>query len=80
MPTRRGVTSTSEAGKGKKGIRPRKGIGWTNEYKSIKILIAWEFRDHFHVPLGIAIRLMGGSHVSTEEESFNAIFFHQGVV
>ncbi|RVW28615.1 hypothetical protein CK203_100882 [Vitis vinifera] len=75
MSTQGGVDSTSEVGKGKKGVRPREGVGQTNEEKSIKLLTAWEFRDRFRIPFGITIRSMESGPVSIKEESFNAIIF-----
>ena len=41
--------------------------------KSIEQLNVWEFRKHFHVLLGISIRLLGGDLVSTEQEPLNDI-------
>ena len=75
MSTQGVVDSTSEVGKGKKGVRPREGVGRTNEEKSIKILTTREFRDRFRIPLGITIHSMESGPVSIEEESFNAIIF-----
>ncbi|KAL6325256.1 hypothetical protein AAG906_023101 [Vitis piasezkii] len=75
ISARGGVTSTSEAGKTKKNVRLREGVRWTNEDKLIELLTEREFRERFRMPCGIAICLMDGGPVSTEEESFNAIVF-----
>ena len=75
ISARGGVTSTSEAGKTKKNVRLREGVRWTNEDKLIELLTEREFRELFRMPCGIAICLMDGGPMSTEEESFNAIIF-----
>lgn len=67
-----GVTSTNAVGKSKKGGRTREGIG---SEKPIELFSKQEFRERFYVPNGISIRLMDGSLVSTEKESFNVIVF-----
>lgn len=75
MASRGGDASTNAAGKVKKGVRQRKGVGRANAEKSIEQLNALEFREYFHVPYKIAIRLLGGDLVSTEHEHFNDIVF-----
>ena len=73
MASRGGDVSTSAAGKGKKSVWPREAIERADVQKSIEQLNVWEFRKHFHVLLGISIRLLGGDLVSTEQEPLNDI-------
>ncbi|WJZ98505.1 hypothetical protein VitviT2T_017021 [Vitis vinifera] len=45
-----GDVSTSAAGKGKKSVQPREGVGLADTQKSIEQLNAREFKERFHVP------------------------------
>ena len=75
MASQGGDVSTSVAGKGKKSVQPREGVGLADTQKSIEKLNAREFRERFHVPYGIAIHFLGGDPVSTKHEPFNDIIF-----
>lgn len=75
MLARGGVVSTSEAGKGKKGVRPGKCVGHTNSEKSTELLIEREFRERFRIPHGVDFSLMDGGPMSIENEPFNATVF-----
>ncbi|RVX18112.1 hypothetical protein CK203_003921 [Vitis vinifera] len=70
-----GVVSTSATHKGKKGVRSREGVGRTDAEKSIELLTEWEFRERFRVPYGVAICLMVGGPMSTENEPFDSTVF-----
>lgn len=72
---RGGIASTSAAGKGEKGGWTREGIDSDHSKKPIELLSKREFRKRFRVPNGISIRLMDGSPMPTEKESFNVVTF-----
>lgn len=59
-----------------------KKCGWTRESvdrtyleKPTKLLSEWEFKECFHIPNDISIRLMNGGPVSIEKEFHNAVVF-----
>ena len=66
MSARGCVASTSVAGKGEKGCRTREGINCDHPKKPTKLIFEREFKECFHMPNDISIRLMDGGHVPTE--------------
>ena len=75
MSSRGDVASTSAVGKGKKGVRPRKGVGRADVEKSIELLTKHEFKERFHISYGVAIHLMGVGPIPNEKELFNTTVF-----
>ena len=69
------MASTSVAGKGDKGGRPKVGDVGTSSEEPIELFSEWEFRECFHILHGVSIRLMDGGPVPTEKELFNATIF-----
>lgn len=59
MASRGGDASTSMVGKGKKGVRSRKGVKCADSRKSIEQLNVREFKEHFRIPYGIPMHLLG---------------------
>lgn len=75
MSMQGGVASTSVVGKGKKGGRPKEGVGRTCLKKPTKLLFEQEFRKCFLISNGISILLIDDDPVPTEKESLKCHCF-----